>query len=536
VTHPYPVLGLEVPTLRGRQKIFEQVCRGLTKPTPDHISVVGPKYFGKTVLAHALAAHFRKTGSPYAVVCLWDLRHETPTDDAAFVRSLAKILDTQLLKLGHNKYHEYLDAGAGGKDTIGMIQEVAASLESDRVGVLIILDDFDRLAQETRITKNLWDFLRSLAQRTNLQFLTTSRKGLRESIPSKESLSSDFWNIFSNKVVLSPFDQQAIDEVVQPLIAAGYSVDPSAKKEILNWSGGVPILAIGLCRAIMDSIPAGPVSKPQVDKIAEGFPDTHPGCDVLDTFWDDCDHETQCDIIDLAASHVLESLPERRRRPLLERGYVVVDGERVRPSCRLVTNHAAKRGHTARDFRDLFRDEISERRAMKAILELKLAQVDTKYTELKEFVRHSINGLSSEGRVALTAIRSVADEALTVAWVSEFPGNVLPAAVSVQLTLGWDQGGGGLKPAELGNLGNPNTRRRILSLAAGDQGRRKVTRRISRPTMLLIQHLHRLGDFGQHMPDVPPEQEARVDFTFCAVACFAAISLLKRLSEDLATP
>jgi hypothetical protein len=52
--------------------------------------------------------------------------------------------------------------------------------------------------------------------------------------------------------------------------------------------------------------------------------------------------------------------------------------------------------------------------------------------------------------------------------------------------------------------------------------------------MVLIEHLHKLGDFGQHMRDVPVEQEAPPDFTFCATACWSAIALLKRLSEDLA--
>jgi len=78
-------------------------------------------------------------------------------------------------------------------------------------------------------------------------------------------------------------------------------------------------------------------------------------------------------------------------------------------------------------------------------------------------------------------------------------------------------------------------KRRILRQAVGGDAQRqpKLTKKVTRPIMILIDHLHNLGNFGQHMKDIPPERERPVDFIFCVSACFAAISLLKRMTEDL---
>ena len=536
MTHPYPMPGLEVAMLRGRDAIFEQVIRALTQLTPAHVSIVGPRYFGKTTLMHALAARFREPESHYQVVCLWDLRHNTPHDDASFKRSLAKHLDEQLVSMGRTEFHEYLQpAGNDGPEIGGAIEDVVDSLVGEGIRILILLDDFDRLAQETQVSKNLWDYLRSLAQRVNLRFITTSRRGLRELIPSRDSLTSDFWNIFSSKVVLPPFDQRAIEQLIEPFTERVYALDDSARKELLNWTGGVPVLAAALCREIIEVLPPGAIRKAEVDRAAEAFAER--GRDIIARLWDDCDQEAQGDLIDLSsASDRGNELPERRRRLLCDRGYLRLDGMRFRPACRLMNNYAGSQEGSARDLRELFRDLEAEKRTMRRLLEIKMAQVHGGSDELREFVQHAINGLNGGARAALTSIRSVAEEALGVAWDSEFPGNTITADAQRQLTLPWDQRGANISREDLAKLDNANIRRRILRLAAGAEGRIRVTKRISRPSMLLIEHLHRVGDYGQHMRDVPEGQEATVDFEFCVSACLSAIALLKRLSEDLARP
>lgn len=188
----------------------------------------------------------------------------------------------------------------------------------------------------------------------------------------------------------------------------------------------------------------------------------------------------------------------------------------------------------SRDLRDLFKDADTELRSLKTLLALRLSAIQNAHSDTKSYIDHAIEGLARGPKTALASIRSIAEEALTVAWEAECPGNAVPALMQQQLTKSWDTGGGGLEPSIFQKLGDKNTRRRILRIAAGDQGRAKVTKKVTRPMMLLIDHLHNVGNYGQHINDIPPSQEMPVDVSFCASACWNAIELLKRMSEDLA--
>ena len=47
---PYRVRGVGVPRMLGRERLFQELHRHLTKAMPDHMCVVGPPSFGKSAL------------------------------------------------------------------------------------------------------------------------------------------------------------------------------------------------------------------------------------------------------------------------------------------------------------------------------------------------------------------------------------------------------------------------------------------------------------------------------------------------------
>ena len=57
---------------------MQRLWNDLTKATPNHLSIVGPRYSGKTVLMHGLAEQMRQGDSPYGAVIVWDLGHQIP--------------------------------------------------------------------------------------------------------------------------------------------------------------------------------------------------------------------------------------------------------------------------------------------------------------------------------------------------------------------------------------------------------------------------------------------------------------------------
>jgi predicted AAA+ superfamily ATPase len=54
---------LSVSPMLGRRRLSERLRGNLVKPTPDHLSLVGPRFFGKTVVLSALANKLRSEGA-----------------------------------------------------------------------------------------------------------------------------------------------------------------------------------------------------------------------------------------------------------------------------------------------------------------------------------------------------------------------------------------------------------------------------------------------------------------------------------------
>lgn len=62
---PYQIRGGSIPQMLGRELLFDRLNRHQTKPTPDHVCVIGPAGFGKSVLLNHLAGHFRQPGEVF---------------------------------------------------------------------------------------------------------------------------------------------------------------------------------------------------------------------------------------------------------------------------------------------------------------------------------------------------------------------------------------------------------------------------------------------------------------------------------------
>jgi hypothetical protein len=92
----------------GREATMERMWGALTKATPDHLQMVGPRFAGKTVVLRELARRLRETdGRPYTAVVSWDLGHQTPDTDQSFMQRLARELAAALVE-NHPAYADHL--------------------------------------------------------------------------------------------------------------------------------------------------------------------------------------------------------------------------------------------------------------------------------------------------------------------------------------------------------------------------------------------------------------------------------------------
>ena len=89
-TDQYQVLGASVPPMLGRASLMRTITDHLLKPSPDHVSVVGPAYYGKSVMLRHLATSFLNGSGSYLTASHIDLRHGVPASDGEFLSRFAQ--------------------------------------------------------------------------------------------------------------------------------------------------------------------------------------------------------------------------------------------------------------------------------------------------------------------------------------------------------------------------------------------------------------------------------------------------------------
>ena len=525
--NPYQVLGVNVPSMLGRAALVRRIEGHLLKPSPDHVSVVGPAHYGKSVLLRCLADKHREGSSKYLTTVHIDLRRDTPTSDGAFKRRLAEEIKAALQphRLDLSELLAFEDAGV--HELLGLVFD---DLEASGARILVVLDGFDYALAGAGLTRNLWDQLRSLAQKTSLGFVTGSRRALRELCRTEESRTSDFWEIFYD----TPIRVAALDDAdwapfIEPLLAAGCTLDEPARKEIVNWTGGVPLLVCALLQRLWErSGETSLLSKPDIDQAAATVLDDRH--ELLAELWDDCDVELRADLGSLAVGEIpLADLSHSRRRALESRGFGRTSRNRLRGSCRLMQRYAEAQAPALADLNRLFGTASGFETHIRSLLELRLTRVTGPEADgdLRKYVGQAIRDVEPDPKLALTWIRSIADRALDLIWRAELPDR----KISRDWLDEWRRAGVNNMPDDDGKLPHGSGRQcGVLRLITGTEHLPRQSRYVTKTTSLLVDHLQSVGSFGQHLKEYP---EARIPIGFAAASILAAISLVENLTADL---
>lgn len=533
MNHPYQVLGTSIPELLARRRLTDQLERHLLKPSPDHVQVVGPTLFGKSVLLNGLAARLEAANNHFVSAAYVDLRHAPPADDATFRRRFAEVVKTTLATAKPD-VADYIDLDDEG---IHELLDLAfQELEQQGARILVVLDGFDHVLAGTGITRNLWDQLRSLAQKSSLRLVTGSRQPLRELCKTEESRTSDFWEIFyDTPVVVGPFAEDDWDDLLAPLTGNGVTVDGSGRKELINWSGGVPVLAASLLERLATAARNGSaIAKAEVDKTAVDMLEQPPA--HLEQLWEDCDFELRGDVTAIAEKEgdgvLLSEFSTQRQRALAGRGYGVTSGNRMRSACRLMARYALQQGPAVADLKRLFGTRSGFDGNVRGFLELRLAQVADSDVdaEVLGYLQSAVRDLEPNPELALKWVRSIASRAMSVVWDLELEaGRKIPEAWIQEWqhsgeSLGWLRDDRGL-PRRQGAQCN------VLRLMTGTERVERKARVVTKCTTLLIDALQSVGDFGQHREDFP---ESIVTTGFAASVVMTAIELVESLQTDIA--
>ncbi|MCY4441885.1 MAG: ATP-binding protein [Deltaproteobacteria bacterium] len=498
----------------------------LLKPSPDHVSVVGPAHYGKSVLLRHLADAHHSGSSHYLTTAHIHLRHDIPASDSAFKQRFAEAVREALQAAGSD-LSDWVDVEDENiHELLGLVFD---ELEGKRVRLLVVLDGLDYVLAATGLTRNLWDQLRVLAQKPSLRLVTGSRRPLRELCRTEESRTSDFWEIFYDEpvrvAVLGDADWPAF---LQPLRDGGCVFDESARKEIANWTGGVPVLVCAVLQKLWEDHPGESISKLEIDRAANTMLDGRR--EVLATLWEDCNHELHADLGVLSARDIpCADLSDSRRRTVEERGFGRVSSNRLRGSCRLMQRYAKEQAPALADLNRLFGTASGFETHIRSLLELRLIQIKRPHwdEELHASVSNAVRAVSPAPEQALTWVRSIANRVLTLIWQAELPPDrTLPAEWLDE----WRSNG--LDPRDdrgrLPRGAGPQCH--ILRLVTGSDRTRRQSKYVTKTTYLFVDHLQSVGDFGQHRSDFP---NTKVTIGFSAAVVLAAISLVESLTGDL---
>jgi hypothetical protein len=491
----------------------------LTKPTPDHLQVIGPRLAGKTVLLTELLRRIDGTDQNYTAVFLWDLAHQTLEDDAHFICLFGQQM-AKALKASHSDYANYLESEIPSSSAD--IAEVLELLKEDGVKILAVLDGFDKAVANGCLTRNLWDQLRELAIKPSLRLVTASRRRLSDLIRDPNTESSPFWNIFDpTHIRVGCFDDQDFEEVLKYIPDICFT--NGARTELRNATNGSPLLTLELLNTIFRTVGAGEVSNETMLNACDStFPTIR---DRLSLQWADCSPTSQ-DLFRRVREQM--SVPRGEvsladTETLIERGFVHQSGNKlIRPN-RMVAQLLDETPNEASSLSRLFSDSNAYLSNIRGVLEHRISHINGLDTSLARFLKHGIDDLPDHPDILLTHIRGIVEKAFDLIWRAEIPSKRIPSEwMDV-----WKRNGENVSSWET-TFPQGGQRVRLLGLMTGaSQKSAPFAKFVTKETHALISAVNTFGDFGQHQDGV------LVDLGTSYSAIHLCIELAGSLSRDL---
>lgn len=503
-----------VPML-GRKRIYRTIATALTKPSPDHVSVIGPRLSGKSVILRHLWGDAAVTAN-FSFATYWDVRRETPSDDDEFRRALARHM-ADALRGG--PLDDLLDETL---DYEWVKFAIESAREQTNKPALLILDGLDAVLDRRSVSRQLWDNLKALGDK-GATMVCGSRARLVD-ICDHEASSSDFWDMFGGAAVeVGPFSEDDWPDLLAP-IEKRRAVEGSARKELAAWTGGQPRLTCEMLHLLDAQEGSAPIAKPQVDAVAEALLRERP--ESLTLLWKrECDESLRGVLADLVAN---ESLPAsqvapRDRGRLAALGMVLESGSKVSCASRLMARHIQGTGGGEHNLRRLFASESDYAKNVGGLLELRLAHVKGGDPRLRGYVEKALRDLTPDDpRGAWRVFRDIVDRALDLVWSVEAPGGILPDAWKEPLRERYPPDRKAPKRGQACEF---------LDKATGYMRQAPVAQHVTKRTVVLLDALKQAGDMANHADEL--KMPAVLSLTGSAVFCAVAVELFAAITEEI---
>jgi len=439
----------------------------------------------------------------YAGVVYWDLKHNTPREDDVFTKQLAGKLAEAIQPFDKNLSDEITAAGESVGD---VVKTVLSLLSDDKKRILLIINGLDKVLSSSSISRNFWDYIRDLALGYSLRIVTGSQKPLREICFTKESQTSDFWEIFAQRPVrLGPLQSKDFDHIAEPLKSRQIEFTEDAIASVFRWTGGVPLLLAALLNEVSGISAKGcQVNEKDIDKCGDSMMINIS--EVLDSLWSRIPFESRVDLVAIRDGDItVESIGRGRADYLVNAGFITDIDNNLTLSCHAIERVLADKHQDLHSINHLF-THGKYTSSMRDVLELRLAGIsctDAALNRLRTLIGLMLADIETDTIAALNHLRSVLECSIDVIWYSEdptttrnLPGNFL---TFLQTDNWWKE----RLLEKISNFGNtfPPSSERATCLTLIDmitRGPNKLSSQVSRASYILLNHIKATGDYTNH--------------------------------------
>lgn len=518
INRKFPVTGNE-STLIGRLNILDEILTAINKPVPDHIQVVGPRYSGKTVILERLKEIVISEGkTEYSCVLLWDLGHSTPKNDSEFLSQFAANL-SDAIKDKYSEYSEYLNESI---DTFKQdIAEVLREL-NDKTKILVIFDGFDKALSSDKLTRNLWDQLRELAQNRSLTLITASRKTLRELIRNPDAQTSDFWNIFlSTPIRVNCFDENEISDILINYCQVEF--DKGALTELHNATNGTPVVLLEVLNYLLHGHDGKKITNASVQEAVSGSFESIQN--FIDDLWHDCSPATQDTIRLLAEESEIQGACQSDKTSIVEKGFARASGNKLNKPSRILQTYLGGLANEKGAIDRLFSNEVAFSQNFNHVLFKRFSQISIIDHDLNRYLQRCMEDLPNHPSVCLSGIRGILDKCFDIIWNVEFGGKVVPDGHFD--TWNYHKEHESLNEFKT-SFPQGAKRLKLLRALTTPERSNPLAKVVSKSTYVAINALYPFGDFGQH------QEGENISLQMVYSSILLAVELVASLQNDLA--
>jgi hypothetical protein len=353
--------------------------------------------------------------SQFDAIDLWDLGHQTPRSDEAFIEQL-KIRLAEAFKGKQDEISQLLNGVDGGD--YSAVEEVIQYASNDGLKVLMLWDGFDKPLHSGLLTRNLWDQLRELAMLPGICLVTASRRPLHELLRSEDAATSDFWGIFESTVNLSCFSNSDCKEILAGI--GNLEFDAGAQTELHNFTAGYPPLFLSLLNQIVRENEGGTIDHKAVCEAAQNIGEI--AINIVRDMWNDCQSQAQDLYRSLMISGELseKGLPKDHSNSLLERGFAHKVGNKLACGCRLLSELLGSIEGGAIGLSHLFGDWSDYRQNIRRVLEHRLEQIQDVDDGVRRLVSRAIEDIPDYPDHCLNSLTHIEDSILDSILRAEF--------------------------------------------------------------------------------------------------------------------